>query len=56
MSAPHNSPQGTTSKPIIPVLKVPQPLLPASTKVFNINPEDELTIYKREYSRLLRDN
>ena len=56
MAETQRDPEGKISKPIIPIITVPQPLFPASNRCQNVDPQSELEIYKREYSRLLRDN
>ena len=44
-----------TSRPIVPIVSFPQPLLPCK-QPSNLSPHAELEIYKSQYSRLLRDN
>ena len=56
MAETRQKPEQKVSKPIIPILTIPQPLLPASNRCQNVDPVSELEIYKREYCRLLRDN
>lgn len=56
MAESSSSPQEKVNRPIIPIISVPQPLIPVSNRCQNIDPVSELEMYKREYSRLLRDN
>ena len=40
----------------IPIITAPQPLVPTTNKLAQLNPKDELEVYKREYHRLVKEN
>lgn len=55
-SHPYQEHSSKLLKPIIPIVTLPSPATHSPPSEPHLNSEEELELYKREYSRVLRDN